>query len=339
MARHKVILVDGMEGDAPMPAIEEREELAAIDAELVILGCRTEDDLIEQAKDADAILTWGAPVTRRVLECLPDCQCVVRYGVGYDTVDIQGATDNNVVVINVPDFCWEEVANHAIALLLCCAKKIVQLDDLVRRGKWGEAKAIQAPMGAVYGQTLGIVGCGNIGRTLARKAAVFGLEVIGYDPYLDASVAAAAGIKPVSLEELLKTSDYISVHTNLTPETRHLIGEKELALMKPSAFIINTSRGPVIDEPALIKALQTGKIAGAGLDVFEQEPVAPDNPLLGMDNVIVLPHSASYSDAAFARLRRSAAQEAVRVLSGRWPKNVVNKKVTPKKALQKEERS
>jgi lactate dehydrogenase-like 2-hydroxyacid dehydrogenase len=159
--KHKVILVDGMEGDAPMPAIEEREELAAIDAELVILGCRTEEDLIEQAKDADAILTWGAPVTRRVMECLPNCQCVVRYGVGYDTVDIEGATATNTIVINVPDFCWEEVANHAIALLLCCAKKIIRLDDLVRQGKWREAKAVQAPMGAVYGQTLGIVGCGR----------------------------------------------------------------------------------------------------------------------------------------------------------------------------------
>jgi D-3-phosphoglycerate dehydrogenase len=334
--RHKVILVDGMEGDAPMPALEEREELAAIDAELVILGCRTEEDLIAQAKDADAILTWGAPVTRRVLECLPDCQCVVRYGVGYDTVDIEGATATNTIVINVPDFCWEEVANHAIALLLCCAKKIVRLDDLVRQNRWGEAKAVQAPMGAVYGQTLGIVGCGNIGRTLAKKAACFGLEVIGYDPYLDPSVAAAAGIRLVSLEELLKSSDYVSIHTNLTPETRHLIGEKQFGLMKPGAFVLNTSRGPVIDEAALIEALRQGTIAGAGLDVFEKEPPDPDNPLLGMANVVVLPHSASYSDAAFARLRRSVAQEAVRVLSGRWPKHVVNRKVTPKKALKKE---
>jgi D-3-phosphoglycerate dehydrogenase len=334
--KHKVILVDGMEGDAPMPAIEEREELAAIDAELVILGCRTEQDLIEQAKDADAILTWGAPVTRRVLECLPNCQCVVRYGVGYDTVDVEGATATNTIVINVPDFCWEEVANHAIALLLCCAKKIIRLDDLVRQGKWGEAKAVQSPMGAVYGQTLGIVGCGNIGRTTARKAAAFGLEVIGYDPYLDPTIAASAGIRLVSLDELMANSDYISVHTNLTEETHHLIGEKQLALMRPSAFIMNTSRGPVIDEAALIRALQGKKIAGAGLDVFEREPVAPDNPLLKMTNVVVLPHSASYSDAAFSRLRRSVAKEAVRVLSGLWPKNVVNKKVAPKKALKKE---
>ncbi len=191
-------------------------------------------------------------------------------------------------------------------------------------------------MGAVYGQTLGIVGCGNIGRTLARKAAVFGLEVIGYDPYLDPTIAASAGIRLVSLDELMANSDYVSVHTNLTPETRHLIGQKELDMMKPSAFILNTSRGPVVDEAALIEALQEGKIAGAGLDVFEKEPPDPDSPLLKMDNVVVMPHSASYSDAAFSRLRRSVAQEAVRVLSGRWPNHVVNTRVTPKKSLQKE---
>ncbi|MCJ7604916.1 MAG: C-terminal binding protein [Dehalococcoidales bacterium] len=334
--KYRVVLVDGMHGDAPVPALEEREELAAIGAELVITGGRSEDDVIEMAADADAILTYGAPMTRRVMECLPDCQCVVRYGIGYDTVDVEAATDNNVLVINIPDFCWEEVSNHALALLLACAKKMIPLDKKVKQGKWFEAKAAQSPMGSVYGQTLGIIGCGNIGRTTAKKAGCFGLEVIGYDPYLDDNIAEEHGISLVSLEELLRKSDYISIHTALTGETFHLVGEKEFALMKPSVYVINTARGPVIDEPALIKALREKRIAGAGLDVFEQEPPEPDNPLLKMGNVIALPHSASYSDEAFSRLRRSVGREAARVLGGRWPKNLVNQTVRPKKALKKD---
>jgi D-3-phosphoglycerate dehydrogenase / 2-oxoglutarate reductase len=337
MARKlKVILLDGMEGDAPMPAVEERDELATINAELIILGCRSEEDVIAMAGDADAILTYGAPMTRRVMERLPECQCIVRYGIGYDTVDVPAATDNNILVVNIPDFCLEEVANHAIALLLACAKKLPLLNKTVKQGKWFEAKKMQSPMGSIYEQVLGIIGCGNIGRTTAKKAACFGLEVIGYDPYLDKSIAEKAGIKLVSLPELLRRSDYISIHTALTQETRHLIGEKEFALMKASAYVINTSRGPVIDEKAMIRALEAGRIAGAGLDVFEKEPVDPDNPLLKMDNVIVLPHSASYSDEAFKRLRRSVGKEAARVLSGRWPKNVVNKNVKPREELKKE---
>jgi D-3-phosphoglycerate dehydrogenase len=334
--KYKVILVDGIEGGAPVPAIEERQELAEVDAELVILGCRSEDDIIALAKDADAVLTYGAPMTRRVMECLTNCRCIVRYGIGYDTVDIRAATDNNILVINIPDFCWEEVSNHAIALLLACAKKMLLLDKMTRQGKWSEAKKQQPPMGSIYGQTLGIIGCGNIGRTMAGKAACFGLKVIGFDPYVDKKVAEGAGIRLVDLPELLRQSDYISIHAALTGETRHLISEKEFAQMKPSAYLINTSRGAVIDEKAMIRALEEKKIAGAGLDVFEKEPVDPDNPLLKMDNVIVLPHSASYSDEAFRRLRQSVGREAARVLSGRWPKNVVNRNVRPRKELKKE---
>jgi D-3-phosphoglycerate dehydrogenase len=191
-------------------------------------------------------------------------------------------------------------------------------------------------MGSIYGEVLGIIGCGNIGRTTAKKATCFGLVVIGSDPYLDKSVAEKAGIKLISLPELLRKADYISIHSALTKETYHLIGEKEFALMKPSAYIINTSRGPVIDEKAMIRALEARCITGAGLDVFEKEPVDPDNPLLKMDNVITLPHSASYSDQAFKRLRRSVGREAARVLSGRWPKSVVNKNVKPRKELKRD---
>ena len=304
-------------------------------ADLVVLGCGSEDDIIVQAQDADAILTVGAPMTRRVLEKLPKCQLIVRYGIGYDTVDVEAATDNNILLVNIPDFCLEEVSNHALALLLACAKKIPHLNNLVKDGRWGEAKRVQSPMESVHGQVLGIIGCGNIGRTTARKARCFGLDILGYDPYVDKTVAEEIDITLVDLPELLEKSDYISVHTALTEETYHLIGEEQFKLMKPSALIINTARGSVVDEAALIRALQEGRIAGAGLDVFEQEPVDPGNPLLKMDNVIVMPHSASYSDVAFRRLRKSVGQEAARLLSGKWPKNVVNKTCQPKKKLER----
>jgi len=261
---------------------------------------------------------------------------VIRYGIGYDTVDVQAATDNRVLVVNVPDFCFEEVSNHALALLLACAKKMTILNHLVKAGQWVRAKQSQSPMGPVYGQVCGIIGCGNIGRATALKARCFGLQILGYDPYMDPALASQSGIKLVDLATLLQQSDYVLVHTALTAETRHMLGKAQFELMKAGAYLINTARGAVLDEAALIRALQSKKIAGAGLDVFEQEPVAADNPLLKMENVIVMPHSASYSDAAFIRLRQSVGQEAVRVLSGRWPKNVVNQQCRPKTPLVQE---
>jgi len=268
---------------------------------------------------------------------LPGRQVIVRYGIGYDTVDVDAATDNNILVVNIPDFCVEEVSNHAITLLLACAKKLVLMDSGTKQGRWGETKRAQSPMGSIYGQTLGLVGCGNIGRMTARKAQCFGLRTLGCDPYVDKSLVSEYGINLVGLPELLKESDFVSVHTPLNKETWHLIGEKEYKQMKPGAYFINTARGSVVDEVALIKALNEKWIAGAGLDVFEQEPVDPDNPLLKMDNVVVTPHSASYSDASFQRLRTCVGQEAARVLSGKWPRNVVNKTVKPKVNLVKED--
>jgi len=317
--------------------IEEAEELAKVNAELVGADCVTEDEIIEAAKGADAILTSAAQITRRVMEALPKCKVIIRYGIGFDTIDVDAATDNSILVVNIPDFCFEEVSNHAIILLLACAKKLILLNNGIKQGRWGEVSRALAPMGSIYGQTLGVIGCGNLGRMTARKAQCFGLKIFGYDPYVDKSLTKEYGITLVSLPELLKESDFISVHTPLNKETWHLIGEKEFKQMKPTAYFINTSRGSVVDEPALIKALQEKWIAGAGLDVFEKEPVDADNPLLKMDNVVVTPHSASYSDDAFKRLRTSVGQEAARVLSGRWPKNVVNKIIKPKVNLVKEE--
>lgn len=331
----KVLRIDKTEIRFPM--IEEVAELAKVNAELVEADWATEDNIIEATKDADAILTDATPVTRRVMDSLLKCKVIVCYGIGYDTIDVDAATDNGILVVNIPDFCLEEVSNHAIALLLACAKKLVFLNNGTKQGRWVECKRAQAPMGSIYGQTLGVVGCGNIGRMTAGKAKCFGLRILGYDPYVDKSLAREHGITLVNLPELLKESDYISVHALLDKETWHLIGEKEFRQMKPTAYLINTSRGSVVDEAALIKALQEKRIAGAGLDVFEKEPIDPDNPLLKLGNVVITPHAAFYSDAAFKRLRISVGQEAARVLSGRWPKNMVNKTVKPKVNLTRED--
>jgi len=336
MAKYKVITVGSYAGRVPMG--EAAKELAKADVEFIGVKCNTEDELITGAKDADILVFAGAQITRRVLESLPKLQAVIFGSVGYDQVDVDAATDNGVIVVNNPAFQWcvEEVSNHAITLLLACAKKLAFLNDGTKQGRWAECKRAQAPMVSIHGQTLGLVGCGSIGRMTARKAQCFSLKILGYDPYLDKSLAKEYGITLVSLPELLKESDFVSVHTPLNKETRHLMGEKEFKQMKPTAYFINTARGSIVDEPALIKALQEKWIAGAGLDVFEKEPVDPDNPLLKMDNVVVTPHSASYSDEAFSLPAKIVLQETVRVLSGRWPKNAANKSVKPKANLVKE---
>ena len=325
-------------GASRVPMVEEAEELAKVNAELVEADCATEDEVIEAAKDADVILWGGAQITHRVMEALPKCKAIIFESVGFDAIDVDAATDNGIIVVNnpAPQWCVEEVSNHAIALLLACAKKLILLNNGIKRGRWAEVRGALSPIGSIYGQTLGLIGCGNLGRMTARKAQCFRLKVLGYDPYVDKSLAKEHGITLVSLPELLKKSDFISVHTFLNKETWHLIGEGEFKQMKPTAYFINTARGPVVDEPALIKALQEKWIAGAGLDVFEKEPVDLDNPLLKMDNVVVTPHCASHSDASLKRPGIIVLQETVRVLSGRWPKNVVNKSVKPKVNLVKE---
>jgi len=326
--RLKVVRVDTTGSRAPMD--NERREVEAADAELVGADATTEDEVIEACKEADVIITGAAQITRRMMESLPRCRAVVRYGIGYDTVDVAGATDNGILVVNIPDFCLDEVANQAMMLLLACAKHLRLAQELLADGRWGEWWRTRSPMGSLYGETLGLVGCGHIGRTMARRARAFDLKLLGYDPYIDKALAEESGITLTGLPELLKESDYVSLHTPLNQDTRHIIGEAELAQMKPTAYLINTARGAVADEAALIKALQEERIAGAGLDVFEQEPTDPNNPLLKMPNVVVTPHSAAYSDNSNKRLSTSVGQEAARVLQGQWPRNWVNKDVTPR---------
>ena len=318
----------------PISPIEiESAELSKVNAELMEVGCANEDEIINAAVNADVILTIFARITRRVLESLPRLKVIVSYGIGYDTIDVDAATDNGVLVVNIPDFCLEEVSDHAIALMLACSRQIVRLNDGAKHGYWNESKAAISLAAPPYEQTIGLVGCGNIGRLTAKKAQCFGLKTIGYDPFADKSLASEYGITLVSLPELLKESDFVSLHTPLNKETWHLIGENELKQMKPTAYLINTARGSVVDEPALIRALQEKWIAGAALDVFEKEPIDAGNPLLKMGNVIITPHCASASASAIKRLKISVAQEAARVLTGKWPRNVVNKTVKPKVKL------
>ena len=308
---------------------EERSWVESAGAELQLTNARQEDALIANLRDADVVLVSGAPITRRVMENMPRCRCVVRYGVGVDNVDVAAATDLGIVVANVVDFCTEEVANHALLLLLACAKRLLLLDADMRAGHWRRTALGGLP--PIWGQTLGIVGLGNIGRSLARKALALEMTVLGYDPYVEPQTLDR--VRLVGLRELLGQSDFVSINAPLTAETRHLIGATELVLMKPGAILINTARGSLVDEVALMEALRSGRIATAGLDVFEEEPLSPDSPLLGLANVVLTPHTAGVSEASVRRVKTEVGQAAAAVLSGRWPKSVVNPNVRPRVAL------
>jgi D-3-phosphoglycerate dehydrogenase len=280
---------------------------------------KTEDDVVAAARDADAIILQYAPVTGRVLDGLPRCRAAVRYGVGVDTVDLAASTERGVIVANVPDYCMEEVSDHALALALDLWRGMTFYDRAIRGGTWNAA--MKKPMARLAGKTMGLIGVGRIGSCLARKAAGIGMTVLGCDPYLK---AWPPGVRPVSLDELLQEADIVSIHTPLTAETRHLIKEAVLRRMKPRALLINTSRGGIVDTAAVCRALQEGWIGGAALDVLEQEPVARDSPLLSLPNVILSPHAGWYSDQSVIDLKRKTAEAAVAVLRGERPYSVVN---------------
>jgi len=287
---------------------------------------KTEDEMISRARDADALVVSSWPVTRGVMSALEGLKVVVRTGVGYDVIDVPAATELGVIVVNIPDLWIREVANHALALLLAWNRGVVVMDRQVHAGVWN-GRVPGAHTGALHGETVGIVGLGNIGSAFARRVAALETNVIACDPYVDDKRFAALGVERVSLETLAERADYVSVHTLLNDETYHLIGEAFFRRMKPTAILINTSRGPVVDEQALARALREKRLAGAALDVWEEEPVAADNPLLKMDNVIATPHAAYFSSAAVAQIPRRCGEEVARVLTGQRPLNVVNPEV------------
>ncbi|WP_134685036.1 C-terminal binding protein [Brevibacillus migulae] len=301
--------------------------------ELIPMQCRTEEEVIAACRDADGLINQYAPLSRRVIEQLENCKVITRYGVGVNTVDLLAATEKGICVANVPDYCLDEVADHALALLLSWTRKITVANQAVKNGVW-DFKVTQ-PIHRLRGKVLGLVGFGKIPQSLQLKTAPLGLQAIAYDPFFPEELAAQRGVELVSLEELCRRADIISVHAPLTDETKGLLGAEQFEWMKDSALIINTSRGPVIDENALLSALQTGRIAGAALDVVEYEPIQPDNPLLTMENVILTPHVAWYSEQAAAEMRAKAALGVVDVLiHGEYPKYLVNKEVEARIRLQ-----
>ena len=325
MAKQKIAFVT--RGDTDTQLVE--QQLAGLDYEMETHVCNSDGETIEAIKGADVIINQGIPMPRSVVEAIDSAQAIVSFGHGFDRIDHEAATEQGVMVVNTAGFCTEEVSNHAIMLLLACAKKVTILNDLVKQGKWGtETRSRLMPMPNIDGQVLGLVAFGNIARATARKAQVFGLEVIAYDPYVQPWIAKEYKVELVpTLEELAQRSDYVSDHVHLNNETRGLLGEAFFKAMKPTAYFVNTCRGPTVDEQALIRALEQGEIAGAGLDVFEQEPTPADNPLLNMDNVIVTPHSAGQSSASRVTSQVQIGQEAARVLRGTWPMSLVNPQV------------
>ena len=295
--------------------------------------CRTDVEVIALARDADAIITEGSqrPVRRHVIETLNNCRLIAGTQIGYDTFDIESATVRGILVTNVPGYCVEEVSDHAMALVLACARQVVALNDAARHGEWGfgpnsaEIKErIRARMDALGGKTLGIFGFGAIGRSLVPKAKGFRMRVIACDPFIEPSTGAELGVEMVNWATLLRESDFISVHAALTDETRHAFNESAFNSMKSSACLINTARGGFVDEGALDNALSERRLAMAALDVLETEPPSGTNPLLTLDNVISTAHSAFYSPRALETQWLRPVQEVLRVLRGRWPVAIVN---------------
>ncbi|EFV78483.1 hypothetical protein HMPREF1013_01349 [Bacillus sp. 2_A_57_CT2] len=287
---------------------------SGLDIEFVKAQCKTEDEVAEQAKHADAILNQYAPISRRVIESLENAKVISRYGVGVNTIDIDAANEKGITVANVPDYGMEEVSNHALALLLSWARKVTLLNNEVKRGNWDFKACV--PIHRFNNQTVGVLGFGRIPRRFIEKVKPLGFKLAAYDPFVSAEDMASAGVKKMELDEIIREADYLSVHVPLIKDTYHLLNADRFSQMKKNAVIINTARGPIIDEKALIEALENGIIAGAALDVAEEEPISIDSPLLHMDNVIITPHSAWYSEEAMVELRQKAAKNIVQVLKG-----------------------
>ena len=319
--KFKVVITDCDHGSIE----EEKKEFGRIAAELILAQIEEEEELIRVGTDADGLLNQYALLTRKVLETLPKCKVISRYGVGVDSVDLKAATDLGIIVANVPDYCMDEVANQTIAMILTLIRKTAFFDRKVKSGEWDFHLGI--PIYRTKGKTLGLIGCGKIGLEVAKRISAFGVKVMTFDPYLE---KAPEGIELKDFDSVLKESNFISVHCPLNNSTRHLIGEKEFKKMEKKPLLINTSRGPIIDEKALIHALREGLLSGAGLDVLETEPPDSQNPLLRMENVVLSPHVGFYSEESISELKRRTAKNVADVLTGKWPDSVVNREVMGK---------
>lgn len=315
------------QGDVDVSPIE--KELVGIDYDLDVHVCASEGEVIEAIKGADVIINMSVAMPREVIEEIDTAKAIVNIGHGFDNVDDEAATDNGVMVVNTAGWVTEEVANHTILMLLACAKKLTILNDSVKTGDWyANTLADTGSIPPIYGQVFGLVGMGNIGRATVRRAQTFGLDTVVYDPYLPEWTAREYRVSLApSLEELASQSDFVAILTPLNSETRKMLGGRFFKAMKPTAYFINCCRGGTVDEAALIKALRDKEIAGAGIDVFEEEPTPFDNPLLKMDNVVVTPHTAGLSDIGIIEGKRRLGEEAARILKGTSPMSLVNPSV------------
>ena len=334
MAKFKVVTPAGVSFTVAGGGYElEMEALGPLGAEIVEIPAGTEDEFVKAARDADALYAKGRRITKRIVDGLAKCKVIALGSVGVDSVDVAAATARGIPVTNVPDTFIEEVADHAMMLILAAFRRLVVQDRLVREGRWKEGRPMLLQLPRLMGQTLGFIAFGHVARATAVRARAFGVRMLAYDPYVEELVMSQYGVEPASLTELLKRADIVSMHAPSTPEAHHMLTEEHFRLMKPSALFVNTGRGPTVDEPALTKALQEGWIAGAGLDVLEEEPPAPTNPLLRMDNVILTAHVASASARFDPARRRRVGQEIALVLSGRWPRSCANPSVLERTKL------
>jgi D-3-phosphoglycerate dehydrogenase len=312
----------------------ENEALTALDAEIVEIPAESENEFIAHAADADAVYAKGRNFTQHMIDGLERARIIALGTVGSDYIDVAAATAKGIPVTNIPDTFIEEVADHAMMLLLSSFRRLLIEDKMVREGRWREGRpALNQPR--LMGLTLGFIAFGHVARATAMRAKAFGLTMMAYDPYIEELVMSPYGVRPATLEEVLTQSDFVSMHAPATSDARHMLTEKHFRMMKPGAIFINTGRGPTVDEAALVKALQEGWIAGAGLDVLEVEPPQPDNPLLMMDNVVLTPHVASASARFDPARRRRVGQEIALVLRGFWPRSAVNPTVLERGELKR----
>ena len=304
--------------DSPFPSLDPaKAALARLDPDLRMAKSASAVDILAVARDADAILVTYAKLPGELLRQLTRCKAIGRFGLGVDNIDLPAAAELGITVTYVPDYCMHEVSDHAMALLLALARKIPLSNALVQAGRW-EMPAV-VPIHRLAGRVLGLVGFGNIPRALAPKAKAFGFRVVTHDPYVSAQTLSAAGVEGVSFDELLAISDFVSIHAPLLPSTRGLFNAEVLRKMKKGAFLINTARGPLLDEDALVAALDSGHLGGAALDVIAVEPPPKDSKLIGRDNVILTPHTAFYSVEALEELQSKCAADVARVLRGETP--------------------